>query len=126
MRLKTAYREKPAENTPALSVQVEDEPVQPSASVKIDFNVGDKAEPAEPSIGIVSAGQPDEATLALQKQLADLRESERLQREYANAQRMAQIAQQHAQPLSENRNLRYGSSRGLLNTKPTGCAAGRP
>jgi hypothetical protein len=86
MRLKSAYREKPVE-----APNIPEEKIQPSEPVKIDFGTDE----AEPSVAIVSAdeySQPDEATLALQKQLADLKKSEELQREYAR--RMAQQQQQ--------------------------------
>jgi hypothetical protein len=84
MKTKTAYRPKvePA-GISAPSVPVDDpERIQPSETTRIDFAT-DKGEPA---IGIVSADeypQPDEATLALQKQISDLKKSEELQRNYA-------------------------------------------
>jgi hypothetical protein len=87
MAVKSAYREKLAAETPAPNIP--EEKIQPSESVHIDF----ATDKAEPSVGIVSADdfpEPDEATLALQKQLADLKKSEQMQRDYA--QRMAQMA----------------------------------
>jgi len=91
-RLKTAYRnpEKPPADTPAPSVPVDDERIQPSETTRIEFT---DPKAAEPAVAVVSQDQypePDEATLALQKQLADLKKSEQMQREYA--QRMAQMA----------------------------------
>ena len=95
MKTKTAYRPKniPVE-TPAPSVPVDDERIQPSATTRIEFT-NNKTDPA---VAVVSADeypQPDEATLALQKQLADLRKSEQMQREFAThvaVQRAAQAA----------------------------------
>jgi hypothetical protein len=92
MALRSRYRES-ARNIPtAEPANIPETPPQPSETTHIEFT--DKAEPA---IGIVSADEipsPDEATIALKKQLADLRESERLQREFATqvaAQRAAQM-----------------------------------
>jgi hypothetical protein len=95
VKTKTAYRPKniPVE-TPAPSVPVDDERIQPSATTSIEFT-NNKTDPA---VAVVSADeypQPDEATLALQKQLADLRKSEQMQREFAThvaVQRAAQAA----------------------------------
>jgi alkylhydroperoxidase family enzyme len=82
MRLKSAYRpEKLADNIPAEAP----EPPQPSETTHIEFTNNK----ADPSVGIIVGAdeipQPDEATFALQKQLADLRKSEELQREYCLA-----------------------------------------
>jgi hypothetical protein len=90
MRLKSAYREKLAAETPAPNIP--EEKIQPSESVHIDFAT-DKGEPS-----IVSADeipQPDEAAEALKRQLEHLRTSEELQRRHAqmSAQRMAQQQQ---------------------------------
>jgi hypothetical protein len=92
MALRSRYREKiPAAETRAPNIP--EEPIQPSESVHINFDTK-----AEPAIGIVSADeypQPDEATLTLQKQIADLKKSEEMQREFARhvaAQRAAQMA----------------------------------
>jgi hypothetical protein len=84
MAVKTAYK------TPAPRVQIDDEKIQPSESVHIDFGT-DKA---EPSVAIVSADEfpLDEATLALQKQLAHLKQSEELQRNHARYAAQQQMA----------------------------------
>ena len=89
MRLKSAYRAKLADNIPAETPHIPDEPIQPSESVKINFDT-DKAEP----VAAIEA-TADEATLTLQNQIAHLKKSEDLQREYAlhmQAQRAAQMA----------------------------------
>jgi hypothetical protein len=102
-RLKTAYRN--SVETSAPSVPVDDEPPQPSETTRVEFTNG--ADKTEPSVAIVSADeypQPDEATLALQKALADLRESERLQR----------MAQQHAQrPMTREEKLELWKGQGM-------------
>jgi hypothetical protein len=101
VRTKSAYRTpllldtKVVEADPRKAQMLPEEPIQPSETTRIEFTTDNKAEPA---IGIVSADeypQPDEATLTLQKQIADLKKSEELQREYAlhvQAQRAAQMA----------------------------------
>ena len=80
MRLKSAYREKPVEQPSNI----------PEPSEKISVEVHDAAVPD------VAAIEPaDEATLTLQKQIADLKKSEEIQREFAQhvaAQRAAQMA----------------------------------
>jgi hypothetical protein len=86
MRLKSAYRGKPAE-----APNIPEEPIQPSETTTINF---DTDKPEHPPVAVVAVDdfpEPDEATLALQKQLADLKKSEELQRQYA--QHMAQQAQ---------------------------------
>jgi hypothetical protein len=94
MRLKTAYRPKniPTEETPAPNIReikVDDQRVAPSEKVSVEFS--DKANPEATVAAIDRAIQPpDEATLALLKQLADLKKSEELQRQAAQ---MAQRAQ---------------------------------
>ena len=96
MAVKSAYK------TPAPSVQIDDEKIRPSERVDINFDTTNKAEP-EPTVAIVNTAdypEPDEATLALQKQLADLKKSEQIQREYA--QHMARQAQR---PLSREEKL---------------------
>jgi hypothetical protein len=88
LKTKTAYRKVgPAEIS---APDIPEEPIQPSASTTINFDIE-----AEPAVAVVSADEypaPDEATLALLKQLADLKKSEELQRQHANAQ-MAQRQQ---------------------------------
>jgi hypothetical protein len=93
MRTKSAYRTKHADNIPAETLDIP-ERVQPSETTHIEFTNNK----ADPSVGIVSADEipePDEATLALQKQIAGLKKSEELQKQYAlhmQAQRAAQMA----------------------------------
>jgi hypothetical protein len=98
MALRSRYREKPVE-TPDIP-----ERVQPSESVKINFDTDNKA---DPSVGIVSADEipePDEATLTLQNQIAHLKKSEALQRDHA--ERMALMARQQQQrPMSREQKL---------------------
>ena len=81
MRMKSAYREKPATETPAPNISKE--PPQPSETTRVEFT---DPKAAEPTVGIVNVAdypEPDEATVALRKQLAHLRASEQAQREYA-------------------------------------------
>ena len=107
MHLKSAYREKPVEapNTP-------EEPPQPLETARVEFTNG--SDKAEPSVAIVSADeypQPDEATVALMRQLDHLRASEQAQKDFAAqvaAQRAAQMA---AQPQRGSRSSRCGKSR---------------
>ena len=115
-RLKTAYREKipAADNNPAPSVPVDEEPPQPSETTRVEFtNGGDKA---EPSVAIVSADeypQPDEATVALMRQLDHLRASEQAQKDFAAqvaAQRAAQMA---AQPPTREQKLAMWKEQGM-------------
>ena len=101
-RLKTAYRPEkiPAAETPAPRIpEIKNEPPQPSETVRVEF----ATDKVEPSVAIVSADEypsPDEATLALQKQLADLRKSEEMQRNYALF-----AAQQAQRPMSWEQKL---------------------
>jgi hypothetical protein len=115
-RLKTAYREKipAADNNPAPSVPVDEEPPQPTETTRVEFtNGGDKA---EPSVAIVSADeypQPDEATVALMRQLDHLRASEQAQKDFAAqvaAQRAAQMA---AQPPTREQKLAMWKEQGM-------------
>jgi hypothetical protein len=82
MAVKSAYRTKLADNTP--SVEVDDERIQPSAKINIDFATTPKPAPllldtkvmeVDKSKEELLPAEPDEATLALQKQLADLKKS---------------------------------------------------
>jgi hypothetical protein len=84
VKTKTAYRPKniPAEETPAPSD--DQEIIQPSASTTINFDTNK----TDPPVAVVAV-DPDEAALALQNQLAHLKKSEDLQRQYA-----AQLARQ--------------------------------
>jgi hypothetical protein len=101
LKTKTAYRERiPVAETSTPDIEIKDEPIRPSERVDINFDTTNKA---EPSVAVVSADeypQPDEATLALQKQLADLKKSEQMQREYAQ-----HMAQQTQRPLSREEKL---------------------
>ena len=112
MKTKTAYREKiPAVETPATNIP--EEPIQPSESVHVEFI--DKADPDKGAVAAIDTAipQPDEATLALQKQLADLKKSEALQREFAQrvaAQRAAQMA---AQPTTREQKLEMWRQQGM-------------
>jgi hypothetical protein len=92
LALRSRYREK----IPATETSTPDIPerVQPSERAPVDFTVDNKAEPAIAAVSADEIPEPDEATLALQKQLADLKKSEELQRQYA--QQMA-AQRQHAQ-----------------------------
>jgi hypothetical protein len=85
MRTKSAYRTKLAENIPAETPNIPEEPIQPSESVKINFDAE-----AEPVAAIEATA--DEATLTLQKQIADLKKSEELQRNYARYAAQQQMA----------------------------------
>jgi hypothetical protein len=77
MRLKSAYREKPVEQPPDIS--------EPSEKIDVEVQADPEA--------IVAAIEPaDEATLTLQKQIADLKKSEELQRNYARYAAQQQIA----------------------------------
>jgi hypothetical protein len=110
LKTKTAYRlpkniptEEPSNIPPE-----KDEPVQPSASVHIDFAT-DKAEPNDAvAEAMQKATEADEAAEALKRQLAHLRASEQAQREYA--QRMAQ---QRAQPPTREQKLSMWIQQGL-------------
>jgi hypothetical protein len=91
MRTKSAYRTKLADNIPTETPNIPEEPIQPSETVRIEFTNNK----VDPSVGIVSADEypePDEATLTLQKQIADLKKSEELQRNYARYAAQQQIA----------------------------------
>jgi hypothetical protein len=105
MKTKTAYRERiiPVAETSTPDIP---ERVSPSERVHIDFAT-DKAEPA---VAVVSADELplDEATLALQKQLADLKKSEALQREYAE-----RMARQHTQPPTREQKLAMWQQQGM-------------
>jgi hypothetical protein len=108
VKTKTAYRPKniPSEEAPAPNIP--DEPPQPSETTRIEFTNG--ADKAEPAVAIVSADEipsPDEATLALQRQLADLRKSEELQRNYAQ-----QMMAARAQPPTREQLLQSWRSQG--------------
>jgi hypothetical protein len=99
MKTKTAYRPKnnsiPAEQTPAPSAQIDDQPIQPSETTHIEFSTD--AEPVE--VAAVEPATPvDEATLGLQRQITDLKKSEELQR-----QRATQMMQQR--PLTREEKL---------------------
>src|SRR6478672_1708017 len=87
VRLKSAYREKPAAETP-------EEPPQPSESVRVEFV--DKTNPDDGTIASVDTAIPtDEAGAALRQQLQHLRASEQAQKDFATqiaAQRAAQMA----------------------------------
>jgi hypothetical protein len=97
VKTKTAYRYREkipaAENNPAPSVEIDDQPVQPSETTTINF---DTEEPNEAvAEAIQKAAEADDAAAALMKQLAHLRASEQAQREFATqiaAQRAAQMA----------------------------------
>jgi len=87
MRTKSAYK------TPAPSVQIDDEPIQPSATTRIEFI--DKTDPDRGTIASIDTAipEPDEATLTLQKQIADLKKSEEMQREFARHVAVQRAAQ---------------------------------
>jgi hypothetical protein len=90
LRLKSAYRTKVPAETPDIP-----ERVQPSETTHIEFI--DKTDPDKRTIASIDTAipEPDEATLTLQKQIADLKKSEQMQREFAQhvaAQRAAQMA----------------------------------
>jgi hypothetical protein len=90
-RLKTAYREKHAEPRATIpEIRIDDEKIRPSERIDID----NKAEPAEATVAIEP---PDEASVALQRQLEHLRQSERAQHEHAMRMQAAQMSQR-AQP----------------------------
>ena len=99
MALRSRYREKiPADEISAPSAPVDDERIQPSETTHIEFTNNK----ADPSVGIVTdeIPQPDEATLTLQKQIADLKKSEELQRQYA-----LHVAAARAQPPTREQKL---------------------
>ncbi len=105
MAIKSAYGKTPAGNT-----EIPDEPPQPSETTHIDFTNG--ADKAEPTVAIVSADeypQPDEATVALMRQLDHLRASEQAQKDFA-AQRAAQMA---AQPPTREQKLAMWKQQGM-------------
>jgi hypothetical protein len=92
MRLKSAYREKPAENYPAPSVQIDDQPVQPSETTTVNFDtdtpavaiVGEAGEPGDAvTEALQKAVEADEASEVLRRQLQHLHASEELQRHAA-------------------------------------------
>ena len=92
MAIKSAYREKPAEQPPDIP-----------ASEKIDIEVHDTAVPdvaaIEPAVAVVSADEypnPDEAGEALKRQLEHLRQSEEAQRQHHAAVMAARAAQMAA------------------------------
>src|ERR1700722_19119944 len=97
MAVKSAYREKPAE-----APNIPEEPPQPSETVRVEFI--DKTNPDDGTIASIDTAipEPDEATLALQKQLADLKKSEQMQREYAE---QAMVARMAAQPPTREQKL---------------------
>ena len=105
MAIKSAYK------TPAPNTEIKDEPPpQPSETTHIDFTNG--ADKAEPTVAIVSADeypQPDEATVALMRQLDHLRASEQAQKDFA-AQRAAQMA---AQPPTREQKLAMWKQQGM-------------
>ncbi len=104
MAIKSAYKPKsPADPpAPAPEVKIDDQKVEPSETVRV---FSDEADPAAVDILAVDTATPtDEATLALQKQLAALRASEQAQRDYAAAQMAA--AQAPAPTLPEGREER--------------------
>ena len=109
MRLKSAYREKPVE-----APNIPEEPPQPSETARVEFTNG--SDRAEPSVAIVSADeypQPDEATVALMRQLDHLRASEQAQKDFAAqvaAQRAAQMA---AQPPTREQKLAMWKEQGM-------------
>jgi hypothetical protein len=111
VKTKTAYRL--PKNTPAEEPADIPEEIQPSASTTINFNT-DKSDPVEATVAAIEPVAPaDEATLALQKQLADLKKSEALQREFAQrvaAQRAAQMA---AQPPTREQKLEMWRQQGM-------------
>ncbi len=108
MKTKTAYRkgnipaEEPA-NTP--EVKIDDQQIQPSATAHVEFT-----DEADPLVAIDTAipDEPDSATLALQRQLQQLRESEELQR------RQHQAAMQRAQHMTR---VEFLQSQGLTKTE---------
>jgi hypothetical protein len=83
MRTKSAYREKPAENTPAVEIETAPSPEAPVVAAEV------RAESEAPAQSKVDR---DEAAEALQKQIEELRKSEALQRQAA--QQAARLQQQ--------------------------------
>ena len=113
MAIKSAYREKPVE-----APNIPEEPPQPSETTRVEFTNGaDKAE--HPPVAVVNVAdypEPDEATLALQKQLADLKKSEAMQREFAAqvaAQRAAQMAPAPTLPPGREERIALWRTHGL-------------
>jgi nucleoid-associated protein YgaU len=106
MAIKSAYREKPAVETPAPNI--------PAPSEKLHVELIDKTDPDKGTVAAIDTAIPtDEATLALQKQLADLRKSEELQRQYAMHQHAVQMSQR-AQPQTR---VQFLQSQGLTKTE---------
>jgi hypothetical protein len=107
MAIKSAYREKPAEKLlfdtrvaeadPSKAELLPEEPIQPSESVRINFDTE-----AEPVVAIEPA---DEAGEMLKRQLQHLRDSERAQHEHAMRVQAAQMAQQAQRPMSREEKL---------------------
>jgi hypothetical protein len=115
MKTKTAYRVPKNIPAEAPNIEIKDDPPQPSESVKIEFTNNK----ADPTVGIVSADEipsPDEATLTLQKQIADLKKSEQMQLEFAQhvaAQRAAQMAAPEALPSDPEARIALWRTQGL-------------
>jgi len=84
MALRSRYRERPVEQPSNI----------PEPSEKINVEVRDAA---VPDVAAIEPPQPDEATLTLQKQIADLKKSEQMQRDYAERMALMAQQQQHAQ-----------------------------
>jgi hypothetical protein len=88
MGLRSRYKERPADNIPAEA---------PAPSEKIDLEIHDAA---VPDVAAIEPPSPDEATLTLQKQIADLKKSEELQKQYA-----LHLAAARAQPPTREQKL---------------------
>ena len=94
MRLKSAYREKPVEQPSNI----------PEPSEKISVEVHDAV---APDVAAIEPPQSDEATLTLQKQIADLKKSEELQKQYA-----LHVAAARAQPPTRQQKLEMWRQQG--------------
>src|SRR5689334_10509113 len=106
MRTKSAYREPVRKNLAAEPANIPEENPQPSETTQIE--VIDKAHPDKGTIAAIDTAipePPDEATVALQRQLDALKKSEELQR-------MAAHAQAHAQPPTREQLLQAWRSQG--------------